>query len=146
MTGDTMSPANSAGAGPAGPILFFDGGCALCHRTVVWSLRHERRPVVRFAPLQGETFARLDHADKPVGVDSVVMFDNGAIYTHSDATARLMIRMGGVWSVVGRVLVILPRGLRDRAYRYIARNRFEWFGRAKGEFVPPDEKSDRLLP
>lgn len=129
-----------------GPILFFDGTCALCHRTVMWSLRYERRRETRFAPLQGETFARLRHPDKPEQPDSVVMLDEGRIYTQSRASARLMIRMGGVWAVMGRVLLMLPEGVRDRAYQLIARKRFDWFGRAEGAFVPPDEKSERLLP
>ena len=39
----------------AGPVLFFDGVCGLCDRTVTWLFEHDRRHVLRFAPLQGET-------------------------------------------------------------------------------------------
>ena len=43
---------------PDGPFLFYDGGCALCHRAVRLLLQLERPgsrpgPALRFAPLDG---------------------------------------------------------------------------------------------
>ncbi len=38
------------------PILFFDGVCGLCNRTVDFVLQEDRDRRFLFAPLQGETF------------------------------------------------------------------------------------------
>ena len=40
-------------------LLFYDGSCGLCHRFVLFVLKHEEEPLFQFAPLQGETF--LNH-------------------------------------------------------------------------------------
>ena len=38
----------------AAVILFYDGHCGLCHSAVKFVLKHDRRALFRFAPLQGE--------------------------------------------------------------------------------------------
>jgi len=48
----------------------------------------------------------------------------------------------------GRVLGVLrwlPRRLRDRAYRALARNRYRWFGRYDTCFLPTPEQAARFL-
>lgn len=45
--------------GPAGPVIFFDGVCALCNAFIDFVMARDRRGVFRFAALQGETAAGL---------------------------------------------------------------------------------------
>src|SRR5258708_13937257 len=47
------------------PILFFDGVCGLCNRTVDFVLQEDRDRRFLFAPLQGETFKAFvkDHPE-----------------------------------------------------------------------------------
>src|SRR5690606_36439761 len=44
---------------PTNPILFFDGVCNLCNATIDFLVRRDRARTLRYAPLQGETAARL---------------------------------------------------------------------------------------
>ena len=39
------------------PVVLYDGTCGLCHRSVRWLMKRDRRRLW-YAPLQGETFAR----------------------------------------------------------------------------------------
>ncbi len=57
------------------PRLFYDGGCALCHRAVRFAVRHDRgRPPVRFSPIGGESFERmLTAAGRPELPDSLLL-------------------------------------------------------------------------
>jgi predicted DCC family thiol-disulfide oxidoreductase YuxK len=48
------------------------------------------------------------------------------------------------WPMFG-VLRVLPRGLRDALYRFVARNRYRWFGRAEACMVPRVELQERFL-
>src|SRR5215813_8230825 len=36
----------------APPVLFFDGECGLCNNSIRWLIDHDRRRVLRFAPLR----------------------------------------------------------------------------------------------
>jgi predicted DCC family thiol-disulfide oxidoreductase YuxK len=40
------------------PVVLYDGTCGLCHRSVRWLMKRDRRRLW-YAPLQGETAAAL---------------------------------------------------------------------------------------
>ena len=56
------------------PIVFFDGACPLCNRSVAFLARHDRSGRLFFAHLQGEIAARhLDPALRNVAQDGTVV-------------------------------------------------------------------------
>ncbi len=130
---------------PPGPILFFDGQCGLCARAVRWCLRHDRRGALRFAPLQGSTYAALDDPRKPTDMSTMVLADGRGLHARSDAALRMMHHIGGLWGALSAALRLIPRALRDRAYAYIARGRLRWFG-ADGCAYVREEDRPRFLP
>lgn len=131
-------------------ILFYDGTCAFCNRAVRWVLRHDRRGTLRFAPLQGETYAAIDHATKPTDVSSLVLVRDDQIYTMSSASVRMLRAMGGIWSPLGSLLWLVPRPLRDWGYRIVANNRYRLAGRvdpaSEACAMPTDATRARMLP
>ena len=129
----------------AHPILFYDGECGLCARTVQWCLDHDQRQRLRFAPLQGATYAALDIESKPLDLNTVVLFDEGRLHVTSDAVLRLLRHVGGVWGVWGNLGRIVPRFVRDASYRFIARRRHKWFGAADRCRLPTQAESARFL-
>ncbi len=106
-----------------GPILFYDGECGLCERSVQWCLRHDRRGVVRFAPLQGSTYAALPLSGKPTDLSTIVLLDERGLHVRSDAWVRLLRALGGPWPLVGGMIAIVPRPVRDGVYHQISRRR-----------------------
>jgi predicted DCC family thiol-disulfide oxidoreductase YuxK len=113
-------------------MLFYDGYCGLCHRTVQFVLREDREgKAFRFAPLQGETFKKsISSTVRETLPDSVVVRDaDGNLYVRSEAFLRILRRLGGGWKVLAAVLRVVPRGLRDVVYDFVARLRFRIFGR-----------------
>jgi predicted DCC family thiol-disulfide oxidoreductase YuxK len=130
---------------PSLPILFYDGQCGLCARAVQWSLARDRHGAVRYAPLQGETYARLPAADKPGDVDTVVLHDGDGLHVRSEAVLRLLRHLGGRWAMAARLGRLLPRVLRDAAYRFVARRRMAWFGAADQCRVPAPALRERFL-
>jgi len=128
-----------------GPILFFDGECGLCARSVAWCLRHDRRRVLRFAPLQGETYAALDVPAKPLDMSTMVLADENGLHTRSDAVLRMMRSVGGVWGTLAAGLGILPRCLTDWLYTVVSARRMTWFeGVDRCEFVRETDR-ERFL-
>lgn len=126
------------------PVLFFDGVCGLCNRTVDFVLKHDRRGTIRFAPLQGSTASeRLPDEDRQ-RLDSVILQVGGTIHKKSSAVVRLLRAMGGIWTLLGWLLWLIPRPLRDIGYVLVAMNRYRLFGKKETCRMPKPAERERL--
>ena len=118
----------------------------MCNRFVDLVLRADRRDVFRFAPLQGETARVLL---PPLAGDprewSMVYLDERGVHEQSDASLEVYRRLGGGWRLLG-LLRLVPRVVRNPVYRFVARNRYRWFGRRDSCRVPSSEEKARFLP
>jgi len=130
--------------------LFYDGHCGLCHRAVKFVLRHDRGGTAfRFAPLQGRTFQDALPLEQRAGLpDSMVLRTvDGKLLVRSDAWLRILARLGRGWRILGGVLRVIPRPVRDCSYDLVAAIRFRVFGRRE-ELCPvvPAELRERFDP
>jgi predicted DCC family thiol-disulfide oxidoreductase YuxK len=129
-----------------GPIVYFDGLCNLCDGFVRFLLARDRHRHYRFAPLQGETArVRLEGRFTAGDLPTVVLEEPRRFRVRSDAALAILSGLGGIWRLAA-VLRIVPRRLRDAVYDYIARKRFEWYGRRDACRVPTPEEQVRFLP
>jgi predicted DCC family thiol-disulfide oxidoreductase YuxK len=133
------------------PVVLFDGVCNLCNGWVQFVLKNERPerdgpPRLRFASIQSATGQDLmqRHGLAPGSLDSIVLIDGGRAFTHSDAVLRIARHLRAPWRF-GRVFAIVPRFLRDAAYRLVARNRYRLFGRKEVCPIPTPETRARFL-
>lgn len=116
-------------------MVFYDGACGLCHRTVRFAIARDRDGRhFRFAALGGEAFRRLvPEALRPGLPDSIVILTpGGALLVRSAAVIHILERIGGSWRLMGKLLALVPQGIRDLGYDGIARLRHRLFRR------PPD--------
>ncbi len=129
-----------------GAIVVFDGVCALCSGWVHFLLRHDRGGQFRFAAMQGEAGRGLlvAHGLDPDDPLSFLLIDAGGARTDSDAIVAVLQRLGGAWRIAV-ALRLLPRGVRDAAYRWLARNRYRWFGRKDACYLPSAGERHRFL-
>ena len=114
--------------------VYYDGDCGLCHRAARFVLAEDRAALIRLAPLGGETFQReLPLADVETLPDSLVLATaEGAVLVRSAGVLRLAARMGGCWRVLAGVGGLVPRPLRDLAYRGVAAVRRQIFPAPSG--------------
>ena len=122
-------------------ILFFDGNCGLCNRSVKFVLRKEKNQELIFSPLQSE-FAKKTLAPFNLGdnLDSMILFKNGKVYLKSSGALRVTNYLKGLWPSA-MLLLIVPSFLRNFIYDYIAKNRITWFGTANYcEMMTPELK------
>ena len=108
-------------------ILFFDGYCGLCNASVQFVLQHEKSAQLTFAALQSSFATERLRALQPLP-DSLVLYANGIYYTESDAALRLCKYMKWYlrWLLV---FLVVPRIVRNGVYRWVAKKRYNWFGR-----------------
>jgi predicted DCC family thiol-disulfide oxidoreductase YuxK len=125
---------------PDRPVVLFDGVCNLCVGSLPWLLRMDRQDRLRFGTLQSEAASELLRQSGLSGDydESMVVIEGDRAYTESDAVVRIAWLLGSPWAL-GSVASIVPKTIRDRAYRFLANNRYDWFGK-RGQCLIPDEK------
>jgi predicted DCC family thiol-disulfide oxidoreductase YuxK len=128
------------------PIVLFDGECNLCDSAVRFIIEHDAGAHFRFASLQsvlGQQLAAEYRVDTSV-LDTLVLIDAGRASVRSDAALGIARRLDHPWSWVA-VLSLVPRPLRDAAYRFLAENRTRWFGRRDACRTPTSPLQSRFL-
>jgi len=129
-------------------ILLFDGVCNLCNTTVNFILDRDPTGYFRFAALQSDAGARALRAcgREAVAGDpgSVILIEDGRVHERSDAMLRVVRHLSGAWPLLS-VFLLVPRPVRDTVYRWIARNRYRWFGRSEQCRIPTPELRERFL-
>jgi predicted DCC family thiol-disulfide oxidoreductase YuxK len=118
-------------------LMVFDGFCNLCSAGARWVQRHKIEPPFRLVPMQSDEGRRLltQHGYDPDDPLTFVVLEGDRCLTQSDAWIHLAAAAGGAWRLVHAVRVI-PRVVRDYAYRLVARNRYRWFGRRTTCYIP----------
>lgn len=134
------------GGTKAGPIIVFDAECVLCTANAQFVLRHDRARHFRLASMQNEAGASLYRRFglDPADPESMIVVDGDRVLKDSDAILAIYVRLGWPWKAIG-LLRLVPRILRDPAYRWLARNRYRLFGRRETCWVPSPEDRDRML-
>jgi predicted DCC family thiol-disulfide oxidoreductase YuxK len=132
-------------------ILLYDGVCGLCNEWVQFTLVRDSQGKFRFAPLQGETAARIleRHGKDPRELDTVylVLAPDTAeeqLLTKARAILTVLHHLGGGWRLISW-LRVLPRPLLDFGYDLVARNRYRLFGRKESCPLPDPAQAPRFL-
>ncbi len=154
------------------PILLSDGVCGLCNRLVRFVLHRDRAGIFRFASLQsvlaGHILAR--HGADARDLDMVYVVVNyelpeERLLARSDAVIFVLKHLGAaelrpagqpgaavptqagrsLWRLVGFLLQLLPRPLREWGYRLVARHRYRIFGRDDACPLPSEDARSRFL-
>jgi predicted DCC family thiol-disulfide oxidoreductase YuxK len=101
-------------------ILFYDGDCGLCQRSVRVLARLDRHQKLFFAPLNGKTYGHTGF--KPSSMDTVLFYNDSHLYEKSDAIIECLFYLSQVYFFV-RLFKLIPRKLRDICYDFVAKNR-----------------------
>ncbi len=128
-------------------IILFDGICNLCEASVQFVIKHNQKDEFRFVALQSELGQEiLNHIGiQSKNIDSVVLYIPGvAYYTKSNAALQIAQSLGGFFHL-GTFFKILPTGLRNLVYDYVAKNRYEWYGKKETCLVPSPELNSKFL-
>jgi predicted DCC family thiol-disulfide oxidoreductase YuxK len=131
------------------PIIFFDGICNLCNASVSFIIRNDKTGNFRFASLQSEfakTFLENNASFENGHIlpDSLILAEDGKVYFRSEAALRIAGKMDGIWKAL-IIFRIIPLRWRDFLYDFIAKNRYQWFGKRQSCMVPAPDISDRFF-
>jgi predicted DCC family thiol-disulfide oxidoreductase YuxK len=126
-------------------IILFDGHCNLCNGTVQFILKRDRAGYFSFAALQDVLPQPPEqNSQRTRDYSSVILLENGHIFTKSTAALRIAKKIRGPWPLL-YIFMLVPKKLRDAIYNVIARNRKTWFGRSETCFAPIAAYKQRFI-
>lgn len=128
-------------------IVIFDGVCTLCNSTVDFLIRHDHRNTMRFGSFQQENVSALlrGHGITEAPTTVYVISAQNSVLKESDAILYLGTLLGGWWKFMSALGYIIPRPLRDMIYRWVAKNRYRWFGKRESCRLPTEAERGRFL-
>ncbi|RWA64723.1 DCC1-like thiol-disulfide oxidoreductase family protein [Mesorhizobium sp.] len=128
------------------PLIVFDGVCVFCSGFVQMIVKLDRDKRFRFATAQspfGEALFRKYGLPTDNYETNLAVIDGDA-FTKLDSFVAVMAALGWPWRAA-RLLLVLPRPLRDWLYDRVARNRYALFGRKDSCEIPSAELRQRLI-
>jgi len=127
-------------------LVFYDGKCPFCVSWVKFLLDRDGYDRLHFASLQSEWTAGFfkEHGLPQPDLESVLVWDGDQLVGESEAIAVLAEALPGIWQA-GRHLLLLPSGLRHKAYRFVADRRYSWFGQYDDCWVPKPEDRRKFV-
>lgn len=127
-------------------IVLFDGVCNLCNGVVTWIIPRDPTSQIKFAALQSPAGQRImqQHNFDSSQTDSVIVVDGDMVFSESDAVLKICQHLCAPWPLL-RYLRIIPRAWRNTMYRWVARNRYRWFGRRDHCMLPTPDRIARFI-
>jgi predicted DCC family thiol-disulfide oxidoreductase YuxK len=137
-------------------LVVYDGECGFCNHSIRWLLRRDRRDLLRFAPSTDPAVTELlaKHGAQPFGKDpareTMMVFRNTGtpleeLLVRSNAILACLRVLPQPWRLLGALLRLIPRPLREAGYRFIARERYRIWGRYESCPIPTPEESQHFL-
>jgi predicted DCC family thiol-disulfide oxidoreductase YuxK len=128
-------------------IILFDGVCNLCDTAVQFVIEHDKKDQFRFVALQSELGQQiLKHIGiNPANIDSVILYQPGIAYYYKSAAAIEIARSLGGFLHFGTIFKLIPTGIRNQLYDYVAKNRYKWYGKKESCLVPSTENKTKFL-
>jgi predicted DCC family thiol-disulfide oxidoreductase YuxK len=128
-------------------VILFDGVCNLCNFAVTMVIKFDKKNTFLFAAIQSESgkeiidYLKIDTSK----TDSIILYEPGVAFDiKSTAALHIMNGFGGIWKIT-KIAAIFPEGFRDAIYDYIAKNRYNWFGKKDNCMIPTPKLKAKFL-
>lgn len=127
-------------------ILLFDGYCNLCHSSVQFVLKHEKKSEIYFTSLQSPIGIEIltHYKINPAKTDSLVFIENNKAFVKSSAALRVSKYLKGLYPACF-ALIVIPAFVRNVVYDFIAKNRYKWYGKMESCLIPDEKLVKRFL-
>lgn len=106
------------------PIIFYDGDCGFCNKTVQFVLNHEKNSEIHFCALQSDYaktfFRQLGITD--IDISTFYFWDGKKLESRSTAALKVLSYLRFPYTL-GKIGWICPRFMRDGIYNAVAKRR-----------------------
>jgi predicted DCC family thiol-disulfide oxidoreductase YuxK len=117
-------------------IILFDGVCNYCNTMVNFALKRDKKDFLLFTPLQSDAgLALREKYGVAPSVDSFIYIEKEKAYLYSTAALKVSKHLSGAWPLLAAFFIV-PPFIRDGVYKWVARNRYKWFGKKDACMIP----------
>ena len=102
-------------------IVFYDGDCPFCNRTVQFIIDNDKKKNIYFSSLQSD-FANSFFGNYEINLSTFYFYDDFQLYSKSKAAIKLSRYLSFPYSFT-IVFSVIPICFRDKAYDFIAKRR-----------------------
>ena len=128
MKVEAQSELSSYSENGTGPVLIYDGECKFCNGIVDLVMKHEKNESISFMWLQDTRAASLiERNGLDPQADSIFFIHMNKGYQYSSAALEVTKFMKWPWNW-WPAFYIVPKGIRDSVYRFIAKHRKKIMG------------------
>jgi predicted DCC family thiol-disulfide oxidoreductase YuxK len=128
-------------------IVLFDGVCNLCNTAIHYIIERDKKDVFRFVSLQSEMGIKIqNHLGLNTSkLDSIILYEPGVAYfVKSQAAFQIAKNLAGPIKILGWLSGISGK-FTDFCYDYVAKNRYNWYGKKEQCWIPTPELKKKFL-
>ena len=127
-------------------IILFDGVCNLCNKSAQFILKHDKKKHFLFASLQSDAAVKLllQFKHNNSNLSSIILIENDKIHEKSTAVLRIARNLSPGWNLL-YYFIFLPKKFRDYIYDFVAKNRYQWFGKSEYCMINTKENANRFI-
>ena len=110
-------------------VLLFDSGCKLCNSSIKFVTKGDPQQKIKQIALQcteGQEILALHPYLQDV--NSIILIVNDKVFIESDAILQIAQHLSFPYKLLVAGIIV-PKKWRDTMYRWIAKNRYKWFGK-----------------
>ena len=129
-------------------VILFDGVCNLCNAAVDYILKQDKKELFVFAALTSETGKTIleNHKIDPIKTDSIVYYNpkKDKIAIKAEAALQIAKQLSGIARLLP-FFSFMPLKWQNRIYDFVAKNRYNWFGKKESCRLPSPAELKRFL-
>lgn len=127
-------------------ILFFDGVCTVCNKTIDFFIKKDDRKTIHYSSLQSnfaKNFLKTQNIDTNK-METIFYFSKGKLHTKSSAVLIALKELSSIHRGFF-LLIIIPKFIRDYFYDIIASKRYRLLGKSSTCRIPNESEVKRFL-
>ena len=110
-------------------VLLFDSGCKLCNSSIKFVTKGDPQQKIKQIALQSTQGQEIIAAHPYLqDVNSIIFIVEDKVFIESDAIIEIAKQLSYPYKLLAAGSII-PKKWRDAIYRWIAKNRYKWFGK-----------------
>ena len=125
-------------------ILFYDGDCGFCNRSVSFVLKKDKNKKIFFAKLESDFTKKIFNKNNWNFPDMSTLYfiDNGVVFKKSSAILRICCYLKMPYNFLF-IFKIIPKFLRDYMYDFVSKRRNKIANRFC--FIPSNDQKNRFI-
>ena len=116
-------------------VIYYDGICFVCSSVINSLIKMDKNNILYFSPLQSKYAKSTINIKHLENMDSVIVKKNQKIFSKSNAAFEVLKELR---SPLRLIFYFIPTFFADLIYDFIAKRRYNWFGKKEECIFPID--------